>query len=135
MLAVSWFEIFKPFTTFHLVVAAFWSALIAACCLHGLRTRGTPAEARFRIGWAISIMAFQVFADICRYFLREGEPPDGNLPLQVCRIAPWIAAIALITMSRAWRAVLYFWGIGLCLQGFVTPMRFEPTPFAGGGLV
>src|SRR4029453_3804597 len=102
-LGPSWFVIFKPFTTFHLVVLILCTALTVAACRHGSRTRGTPAEFRFRAAWAISIIAFQPFAAAYRLFLRAEEPPDGNLPLQLCRIAPWVAAAAMLTMSRPWR--------------------------------
>lgn len=124
-LGASWFEIFKPFTTFHFVVAAICFALTAGACVIGIRLRGTPAEFRFRLAWASLIVAAQLFADAWRLFFRDGAPPDGDLPLQVCRIAPWFAVGALLTGNRVCRAVLYFWGLGLCFQGLVTPMRFD----------
>jgi hypothetical integral membrane protein (TIGR02206 family) len=65
---------------------------------------------------------FQLFADYWRLGPGRGAP-DGDLPFHLCRVAPWVAVIALLTMRRPWRAILYFWGLGLCFQGFVTPLR------------
>lgn len=120
----NWLERFRPFTTFHFVVVAACAILIAAACIFGRKHVGTPAEWRLRFGWVVSILIFQVFASIWRLGPGQGAP-DGDLPLHLCRVAPWVAVAALLTMHRALRAILYFWGLGLCFQGFVTPLRLN----------
>jgi hypothetical integral membrane protein (TIGR02206 family) len=49
-----------------------------------------------------------------------------SLPLHMCHIAAVLASIALIWPQRWMRAVLYFWGIGLCTQALITPSLREP---------
>jgi len=119
-----WLERFRPFTTFHFVVVAVCALLIAAACVCGRHYKGTSAETRFRIAWCISIALFQLFAGYWRLGPGTGAP-DGDLPLHLCRVAPWVAVAALLTMRRPLRAILYFWGLGLCFQGFVTPLRLN----------
>jgi hypothetical integral membrane protein (TIGR02206 family) len=45
-----------------------------------------------------------------------------SLPLQVCDITGLIGPVALLTGKRWLRAVLYFWGLSLSIQGFVQPV-------------
>lgn len=130
ILGFTWFHRFRPFTTFHLVIVVLCAALIIGACIHGRRLRGTPAERQFRNAWALGIIAFQVFA-IVWWALPGNAAPDGRLPLHLCRIATWVAAAALLTEARALRATLYFWGLGLCAQGFVTPLRLDGLASVG----
>lgn len=124
ILAFTWFHRFRPFTTFHLVIVLLCAALIYAACRYGRAHRGAPAERRFRAAWSWGIIFFQVFAIIWWSFPANAAP-DGRLPLHLCRIATWIAAAALLSQARPLRAILYFWGLGLCAQGFVTPLRLD----------
>jgi len=43
------------------------------------------------------------------------------LPLQLCDMSIVIAPIVLLTGSRRWYELLYFWGIGGAMQGLLTP--------------
>jgi hypothetical integral membrane protein (TIGR02206 family) len=123
----SWFERFRPFTTFHLVtvlvcVGLVWSAIAFA------RPRvGTPAERRLRVAWGSSILACQLFALVWRLLPANYTLEDG-LPLHLCRIAGVIAGLAMIWQWRWARTITYFWGLGLCLQGFITPLRLKGLP-------
>jgi hypothetical integral membrane protein (TIGR02206 family) len=45
-----------------------------------------------------------------------------SLPLQLCDLAALVAAGAMITDWRPLRALLYFWGIGLSTQAFISPI-------------
>ena len=44
-----------------------------------------------------------------------------SLPLHVCDITALIAPVVLIRPARWMRAILYFFGLGLSLQGFIQP--------------
>jgi hypothetical integral membrane protein (TIGR02206 family) len=49
---------------------------------------------------------------------------DKSLPLHICDLVGLAAPIALWTSRRAARAILYFWGLGLSTQAFITPMLY-----------
>lgn len=44
-----------------------------------------------------------------------------SLPLHVCDVVGLVAALAMLTGARVWRAMLYYWGIGLSTQALITP--------------
>src|SRR5688572_23378346 len=90
-----------------------------------LRARGGPAADRerlMRMAWGWSILAFQAFSTLWR-LTPERFTMDDGLPLQLCRIAGWVAGLAMVWQWRWARTLTYFWGLGLCAQGFVTPLR------------
>lgn len=124
VLAMTWSYRFRPFTTFHLVMVLACAALVFGACRYGRETRQTAAERRFRLAWGWSIVAFGVFSNIW-WAIPGHHAPDGRLPLHLCRVATWVAAAAMLTGARPWRAVLFFWGLGLCVQGLVTPLRLD----------
>jgi hypothetical integral membrane protein (TIGR02206 family) len=121
---MTWLTRFRPFTTFHFVVAALCIAAMIAACLIGRSIRGTPAERRFRTAWIVSIILFQLAAFVWWFWPTRFVAAE-DLPLHLCRIVVWIAAVALATSRPLPRALLYFWGLGLCFQGFVTPLRLD----------
>lgn len=53
-------------------------------------------------------------------------PPRLNLaeslPLHICDLAGIIAAIGLLTEARWARLLMFYWGIGLSTQAFITPV-------------
>ncbi len=121
-LAASWLTSFRPFTTFHLVVGLTCLLLIGAACRIGVRTRGSRFERRFRASWAIAIVLTEIVA--YAWWLQPAHFRwEWTLPLHLCSIVVWIAPIALLLDWRIPRALLYFWGLALCLQGFVSPIR------------
>jgi len=121
VLAASWLTSFRPFTTFHLVVAIVCIAATVVACRVGVRRRGSPFEPWFRRGWALFTVLVQ--AEAWWWFSRpERFDPGWTLPLHLCSIVVWIAPVALVFEWRTPRALLYFWGFGLCMQGLVTPL-------------
>lgn len=46
---------------------------------------------------------------------------DWSLPLHVCDLMTMCVPFAIASDRRSTRALLYFWGLGLCTQGFITP--------------
>ena len=45
-----------------------------------------------------------------------------SLPLQLCDLTTFIAGLAMVTHWRPLRTMLYFWGIGLSTQAFISPI-------------
>jgi hypothetical integral membrane protein (TIGR02206 family) len=122
----TWMTRFRPFTTFHLVMVVASALFIIAACRHGLRLAAASPEAERRftaaLGW--SILAVQAFSTTWRLLPGIYTLEDG-LPLQLCRIAGWLAGLSLVFGWRWARTLTYFWGIGLCAQGFITPLRLS----------
>jgi hypothetical integral membrane protein (TIGR02206 family) len=115
-----WLEDFVPFTIVHLLVVAASAALMTGACLAGRRLCHTLHERRFRAAWGIFALAFAA-AYHAYYLLPSKFALEHSLPLHVCDLAVVIAAMAMLRPSRPWRALLYFWGIGLSSQAFLTP--------------
>jgi hypothetical integral membrane protein (TIGR02206 family) len=78
------------------------------------------------VGW--SIAAWQAFATVWRVLPGQWDLNE-SLPMHLCRWNGWIVAVCLIAGHRArWRwsrALTFFWGLGLSVQGIVTPMWTE----------
>jgi hypothetical protein len=51
---------------------------------------------------------------------------DKSLPLHICDLTRLLVPVALWTNHRAARAMLYFWGLGLSSQAFITWCRLAP---------
>lgn len=111
---------FRVFTPFHFVTLAVCVALIAGACRLGLRWRGTIREKRLRWAWASFILLVQVPSNY--YYLYLDWDFANSLPLHICDLSVLIAAFALLTDARWLKTMLYFWGIGLSTQGFITPV-------------
>lgn len=114
-----WWSTFVPFTLFHLVCVAACAAAVLAAAAYGHWHRGTPREARFRLGWGWAVLAYQVYTTI---FYASQCTIQRSLPLQLCDLAAFVAAFAMLTQRRWLRTLLYFWGIGLSTQAFATPI-------------
>lgn len=51
----------------------------------------------------------------------EGASWDYPLPLHLCDLAAYIAAVALLSRSQRLAELAYFWGVAGTLQGLITP--------------
>ena len=117
----SWAAEFHAFTLQHLLTLVVFFGLIAAACVLGRRWRGTRRERSLRLLWIWTTIAWQGWA-VVWYLLPANFEPYESWPLHLCDIAAWVAPLALLTQARPLRALLYFWGIGLCTQAFFTPV-------------
>lgn len=78
-------------------------------------------ERRYRRGLAIAMLV--AWATVAGYYLWPTRfDPWHAWPLHICDIAALIGPLAMLTRVRLFRTILYFWGIGLTTQGFVTPV-------------
>jgi hypothetical integral membrane protein (TIGR02206 family) len=123
----NWLEDFAPFTLLHALTVSVCLILIAGSCLIGRRICRTLHEPRFRAAWgwfgiAVAIAYATLHAWPSRFAL------DTGLPLHICDLGMIVAAMAMLRPNRLWRSLLYFWGIGLSVQAFITPtLGFGPA--------
>ena len=121
---------FEPFTLAHAVTVLVCVGVMLGLCAWGRRLgHTTPAELRLR--WAMAIAGFAWQCVSVSWFLRPVTFTWGNsLPLQICDLIGLLAPIALISPYRLPRTLVYFFGIGLSTQAFVTPVvRDGPVYF------
>lgn len=117
-----WWASFVPFTLFHVVVVLVCAAAMLWAAGYGRWHRGTPHEVRFRRGWGWAVLAYQIYTTI---FYASQCTIQRSLPLQLCDLAAFVAAFAMLTQRRWLRTLLYFWGFGLSTQAFATPIIHE----------
>ncbi len=140
-----WAVEFHAFTLQHLATLTLFVGLMVGACWLGRRwlreggerngrvpslARGAlrkthfgnpDPEWRLRLIWAWSTIAWQTMATIY-YLLPRNFDWYESLPLHLCDLAAWVAPFALLTQKRWLRTLLYFWGIGLSTQAFLTPV-------------
>jgi hypothetical integral membrane protein (TIGR02206 family) len=112
---------FRPFSTLHLIAVAIALFFMAALVVTGLALRASGREPRFARAWAWSILIFQLAAGIW-WLLPANYEPQRSIPLNLCRLVTFVAAAALLLHYRWLRTLLFFWGLGLCTQAFITPV-------------
>lgn len=112
---------FHAFTPFHAVAVSVCILLIGLACSLGRRWHGSDAERRLRLGLGVFMLAFHGFGTIWRLLPGNFEL-DESLPLHMCRVIAWASVLAMLTGGWRWRALTFYWGVGLSTQGFVTPM-------------
>lgn len=118
---------FHAYSTTHFVTLACFAGLTTLICLIGLRARRIGLEDRFRhlLGWFG--LAFFVIHQVYWCTPPRLDPAD-SLPLHVCDINGLVAPLALLLRKRWLRTTLYFWGIGLSLQGLIQPVNTVTGP-------
>lgn len=93
--------------------------MVGSCYL-GRRWRPSWREAAFRRSWGWVVLAYQAWYTAW-YLMPSHFQWHESLPLQLCDLAAVVAGLAMVTGWRHWRTLLYFWGIGLSTQAFLTP--------------
>lgn len=111
---------FHPFSLTHAAVITCFALLVTWVIVLRRRAGRTPGAAR--IDRALAAAAATAFVVVNAWPLLPGNfDLAWSLPLHVCDIATLCVPLALATHSRTARALLYFWGLGLSTQGFITP--------------
>ncbi len=105
----------------HPTTAGSLVASMIASVLLGRWWRNTRRERVLRFGWAGFTFVWQIGATIW-WFLPSNFDLYESLPFHLCDIAAWIAPFALVFQNRLLRALLFFWGLGLSTQAFVSPV-------------
>jgi hypothetical integral membrane protein (TIGR02206 family) len=111
---------FDSFTPLHAVAAGASLTLIFASCLLGLRWRGKVLESRLSAGWGGAVAVINLWS-IVYWMLPPIYDPKTSLPLHLCDIACLASPFVYLTTWRLPRSLVYFWGIGLSTQAFITP--------------
>lgn len=114
---------FAPFTPAHYIAAGLGIAAIAAFTIAG-RLAPERTEQRLAKTWAILWLIQQAITTV--YWLLPAHfDLHKSLPLHLCDVIGWLGPFALLlahTPRTRWlRTVLYFWGLGLSSQAFLTP--------------
>jgi hypothetical integral membrane protein (TIGR02206 family) len=109
-------EVFGPE---HLVVLVAFALGCAAAFVLGRRLRPHAAVTFERTAGVVILATCGPFeiAD----WAHGAEQWRTNLPVQICDLAWLVAGVALLTRRPRWSALLYYWGLTLCLQGVLTP--------------
>ena len=111
---------FQPFSPTHFTIVGlltvFWGYVIGL----GLKWRGTLKLIRLERAFAKLILLIWIVIHIWWLF-PANFIPARSLPIHICDIVALLAPLALIWRKRFLVALLYFWGIGLSLQGILTP--------------
>lgn len=117
---------FRAFTMTHALVLIVCLACAALVLRVGLRLRDTPQQRGFERALGIGGVIIWITANAYG-FLPAVFAWSGALPIQVCDLCALVAPIVLLqAIPPAWqRSMLYFWGIGLCTQAFLTPTLNE----------
>jgi hypothetical integral membrane protein (TIGR02206 family) len=100
--------------------------LTTTTCLVLLRRRCADSARAAGLDRGLGVGALLVWLGYKIFVLLPGvRALEYSLPLQMCDITGLIAPLALLTDRRAFRAILYFWGIGLSSLAFVVPDLHE----------
>jgi hypothetical integral membrane protein (TIGR02206 family) len=121
----------------HLLVLGIFALGCLGIVVAGLRLRDRPAAERRvrRIAGIIVILVCGPF-EVADWLGAVGHW-STSLPIQICDFAWLVAGVALLTGSRAWSALIYYWGLTLSIQGVLTPdlgHMFPDGQFFGYGV-
>lgn len=116
----AWFDTFHAFTWMHGLVVVCFCLSVHGAITFGRRHRGEPGERALRrvlcvLAWMAAI------ANVVWYALVIPFDWSKSLPLEVCDLAVFCGALALGPGWRWSRTLLFFWGLLLSSQGFITP--------------
>lgn len=112
---------FTSFGPLHVTTVVLLLLLMVGAIWLGRIWRQTRRERRLRHAWIGLTFAWQGIA-VVWYLWPSHFDLVESLPLHMCDMAAWIAPVALLTQKRLLRTLLFFWGIGLSTQAFLTPV-------------
>lgn len=108
-------------TSPHALTLMGWAVFTGVVIWVGLRTRGTGRAWAFDRG--VGVLTLLAYLTVNVWWLWPTHlEPDQSLPIQLCDLAALCAPLAILARWRVARALLYFWGLGLSTQGFITPV-------------
>lgn len=119
-----WGSTFTPFGAAHAGAVGVSIGVMAVACWLGWRWRGTARGERLRVWLGWGALVYWLVSNAW-YWTPGVFEWKRVLPLHICDLAGIAAGVALLTRRRWALAVLYFWGLGLSTQAFVTPIIHE----------
>lgn len=112
---------FTPFGWHHLIVLLVCGAVAGVVIAIARRARASGGELRIRRAWAWT--TFSVAMLVVVYWMWPSRfDPAESWPLQLCDIAALLTPFFMLSNRRWPRTLMFFWGIGLSSQGFITPV-------------
>lgn len=112
---------FKPFSSTHALVAGGHGLAMLLLVLLGRAWQGKEAGQSLHILWTAFVACVQLVNMVF-----WSTPPrldlGDSLPLHICDLAGLVAVVALVSEARWARILMFYWGIGLSTQAFVTPV-------------
>ncbi len=120
-LAADWWRYrFIQFTFQHWIPAGAGLLAMGLASWLGLAWGGTPRERLVRLGFAVPALAYAAFVSAW-YLAPSRLDLARSLPLHLCDLAVILGPATLIWRRRWMRGLLFYWGIGLSTQAFITP--------------
>lgn len=114
-------DAFHAFSAGHAAVLAAFALLTAVACAAGVRGRGSTTLRRAERVAGVLTLAVWITATI--YWLHPANfDIEVSLPIHMCDMTGLLAPLVLLTGRRAFRSLLYFWGLGLSIHGILTPI-------------
>jgi len=125
VLPLNTWDVFVPYSGFHVLVVAVCALLIAAPTL---LSRSLAKEGELRVRRSLAALAVCYWIGYSAWWNWHGVDTRTGLPLQICDINGVIAPLALFTLWRPLRATLYFWAFALTTQAFIQPaLQYGPA--------
>jgi hypothetical integral membrane protein (TIGR02206 family) len=117
---MTWLHEFQPFSLHHLVLTVLCIGAAWLVIRHARAVRGTPGEFRVRLAWAAMTLLGEVGSTIV-WSMPERYARNESWPIHLCDLAAWLTPYALLSRARWAKTLLFYWGLGLSTQGFLTP--------------
>jgi len=116
-------DLLYRFSPFGIVHATAVVATIVAAVFIARRRRQLPTDrAKLRLDYGLAIFALALTVINHTYeFLPGRYDVYRSLPLHICDFVGVYAPLAVLTRLRVFRAMLYYWGLGLSTQAMFTP--------------
>jgi hypothetical integral membrane protein (TIGR02206 family) len=114
-------QTFRSFSLLHAIVVLVFAALCIASSVLACRYQQSRWRRRIEraIGWGSLLIFIAVNNE---FWLRTDQLRwDRSMPLHVCDLSLLAVPLVLIKSWRPARVVLYYFGLGLSTQGFITP--------------
>jgi hypothetical integral membrane protein (TIGR02206 family) len=115
---------FHAFTASHAVVLGAFAFVTATACAIGVLGRGTAWLRRTEISFGVAMLALWLVTTLY-WMLPPNYTLEEAIPIHMCDVTGVIAPLVLLTRRRTLRTLLYFWGLGLSIQGMLTPVLEE----------
>jgi hypothetical integral membrane protein (TIGR02206 family) len=116
---------FTPFSAMHALVVVAFAAVTTAAVLLGRRYRFSPG--RLLVERFVGCSSLLLFVAINQELWLHTERFEAkrSLPLHVCDLTLLLIPLVLAFNWRPARVILYYFGLGLSTQGFITPDLHE----------
>lgn len=113
-------QTFRPFSATHVAVVA--ALVVTVSGLVALRRAWRDKPRAAGLDRFLAVLGFLVFAVVNTWpLLPQHFDVSWSLPIHVCDVTTLYVPFALLTRWATPRALVYFWGLGLSSQGFITP--------------